>query len=359
MSTIGNVALISERPAENGYWADSHSQVAEELLNRLSTLRQEKEGSWQEVGMFDNVHCFSLPRRPDEPLSVLPMFMGKTRIEGLTPLDVFTGIRITGYRMMWEPRVQSAHNLRAFSMHNFLFYLVWRGIGPIYSPRDVAGLQAVRSWDQSGHLQDTPDFTSKGLLLGYQSLNDVPGIPAAVENCVRAQIMEAAFYIEQREGGCDLTYIGHVDLGQAIPGFVLNTLKKELPLCTGRLRDALRTFGVPPILIDRQKKIALQYLDCNPETRQVSLHATVMQPGTINLYLDYARMFTQGVVVTSVHGSAAAAISVREYFTDEDGASRRILALDLMPEGVRGEFRLIIDAADKEGPDSGTGPGWW
>ncbi|PWY98766.1 Bet v1-like protein [Testicularia cyperi] len=359
MSTTVGTPLIPERPASTSYWKNDYQQVADDLINRLLTLRSETEGGWQDRGTSDGTQCLIYPRSPEEPLSMLPMFMGKTRVEGLTPLEIFSGIRVTGFRMMWDTRVQSAHIIRAFSMHEFLFYLTWRGIGPIYSPRDVAGIQAFRCWNQRGEQQTIPDFSTSNIILGYKGLDDVPGIPASVEGCVRANIIKAAFYIEQRDNGCDLTYIGHVDLAWAIPGYIMTTLTNELPRSAARLRDALGTFGVPPVLIDRQGCLALQYLACNPETRQISLFATIRQAGTANLYLDYTKMFTKGVVVSNILGSAATTVNVRESFTSEDGQPRRMLALDLSPEGTGGEFRLIIDAADKEGPDSGTGPGWW
>ena len=359
MSAPGNVAIIPERPAENGYWKNDWQDVAEKLMSMILSLRQETEGGWEDRGTANGCEIAIYPRKPDEPFSVMPMFRGKTHAAGLTPLEVFTGIRMTGFRMMWDIRVQSAHIMRSFSMHEFLFYLVWRGIGPIYKPRDICGLQALRCWDAAGNLQKIPDFTTTNMVLGYQSIDEVPGIPAQVEGCVRAKVFKAAFYLDSRDEGCDITYIGHVDLAAAIPNYILSTLHSELPKSIVRLRDMLLIFGVPPVLIDKQGRIALQYLSCNPETRQVSIHATIMQPGTIHLYLDYNKMFTQGVVINNVLGSAAAAVSVREHFTTEDGLERRMLALDLMPQGVGGEFRLIIDAADKEGPESGTGPGWW
>ncbi|SJX60563.1 uncharacterized protein SRS1_10213 [Sporisorium reilianum f. sp. reilianum] len=359
MSTPGIVAIIPERPAEKGYWKNEWQDVADNLMNMLLTLRQDTEGGWEHRATTNNCDISIYPRSPDDPFSVMPMFRGKTHAAGLTPLEVFTGIRMTGFRMMWDTRVQSAHIMRSFSMHEFLFYLVWRGIGPIYKPRDICGIQALRCWDAAGNLQTIPDFTTTSLVLGYQSLDEVPGIPAEVEGCVRAKVFKAAFYLESRGGGCDITYIGHVDLAAPIPHYILTTLHSELPKSVIRLRDMLLTFGVPPVLIDRQKRLALQYLSCNPETRQVSLHATIMQPGTVHLYLDYSKMFTQGVVISNALGSAAVAVSVREHFGRDDGLERRMLALDLMPEGVGGEFRLIIDAADKEGPETGTGPGWW
>lgn len=359
MTTSGSVALIPERPAENGYWKNDYRHVADQLIKRLLTLRKETEGGWQDVGSVENTQCYIYPKAANEPLSTLPMFMGKTRVEGLTPLEVFSGIRVTGFRMMWDVRVQSAHIMRAFSQHEFLFYLIWRGIGPIYNPRDVAGIQTVHCCDQNGLQQTSPDFTTSSIILGYQGLDDIPGVPAAVEGCIRARLNTAAYYIEQRDGGCDLTYIGHVDLASAIPAYIMTTLTKELPKCTARLRDALGTFGVPPVLIDRQSRLAIQYLACNPETRQITLFATVLQQGSVHLYLDFKKMFTKGVVITNILGSAATAVSVRENFTTEDGQPRRMLALDLLSDGIGGDFRLTIDAADKEGPDSGTGPGWW
>lgn len=359
MTTAGSVALIPERPAENGYWKNDYRHTADELIECLLTLRKDTEGGWQDVGSAKHTQCYIYPKAANEPLSTLPMFMGKTRVEGLTPLEIFNGIRITGFRMMWDVRVQSAHIMRAFSQHEFLFYLIWRGIGPIYSPRDVAGIQTLRCYDQNGLHHSTPDFTTSTIILGYQGLDNIPGVPAAVDGCTRARINKAAYYIEQRDGGCDLTYVGHVDLAAAIPAYIMTTLTKELPKCVARLRDALGTFGVPPVLIDRMPRLAVQYLACNPETRQTTLFATILQPGTVHLYMDFKKMFMNGVVITNILGPAASAVAVREIFTSEDGQPRRALALDLLPEGVGGDFRLIIDAADKEGPDSGTGPGWW
>ncbi|KAN0063567.1 hypothetical protein ACQY0O_004015 [Thecaphora frezii] len=353
------VPTIPQRPAGTAYHPKEFQDEQEEIQRLASTFFQRYGQRLQDQGVVDGVQGYLVAKPPDEPLSELPAMAGRGHVEGLTPLEVFAAIRVTRYRMLWDVRIQSANIVRAFSMHEFSFYIVWRGIGPIYSPRDCIGVQTARFYDAAGHQQPHPDFTTRRVVLGYFSVPRLPGIPDQCEGCVRARIIEGGYVIDATDTGCDVTYFAKADLGITIPGWILRHLVGETRHCVARLRDALRTFGVPPIVVDKQQCVALHYLDGNPETRSIMLLATIIRAGTFGIYLDHDKMYTQGVVVTSIQGPAAPFLRIRDEVTSEDGLARRRIAIDTMDPGAGGDFQITFEATDKSGPDSGSGPGWW
>ncbi|EPQ26263.1 uncharacterized protein PFL1_06198 [Pseudozyma flocculosa PF-1] len=366
LPTSPDTPVLPQRPAGKAYFPCEYKDEIDQMHNLADSLFEHYSDTIIDKGITDGVQEYYVPRKPEEPLTQLPFMAGRGHVPDLTPLEVFTGIRITSYRMMWDVRIQAAVTVRIFSQHDFTFYLVWRGIGPIYSPRDVVGRQGLRAYDAAGRLQTTPDFDTQRITVCYTSVPSLPGIPDQAEGCVRAKILEGGYIIEANPtlGGCDVTYFAKVDLALTIPSWISTHLVGETRRCVGRLRDALKTFGVPPILMDRQQCVALQFLEHHPESRRVTVLVTIIHPGTFYLYLDYGKMYTQGIVATNIEGEAAACIRLREEVaTREDegvlGEGRRRLAVDVLHEGIGGDVRITLDATDKKEPESGTGPGWW
>ncbi|PWN53122.1 Bet v1-like protein [Violaceomyces palustris] len=366
MNHLGNQVVIPEKPAPGGYYECPYTSECEALVEKvlhevslpsypsIAQREQQDDGGWQIQGTSDGVTSSLRSRKSSDPLSMLPTFRGQCRIEYRRPIEVFSAIRVQGYRMMWDTRVKSANILRSFSQNDFFFYLVWRGIGPLYSPRDVAGIQVCRFWDASGTPQPYGDLSSSRIVIAYKGMDNIPGVPEVADGCVRAKILHAGWCLEERDGGTDVTFLGSVDLAATIPGYILTTLTNEIPKVTARLRDAVANFGVPPIIIDRTQCIAQQALSCSPETRFIHLFATILKPGVFEIVLDSVKMYRRGVFIASVSGPAFEVGAVR--ILEENHGS---ILVEVLSNGIQGDFSLVLQPRDKELERVDTSLGWW
>lgn len=143
---------------------------------------------------------------------------GVATFNNVTPLEVFSCIYNPGYRLIWDHRISAAYILERFSQTQFLFYLVTRGIGPVYWPRDAVGIQGARFYKRNGEVVTdhiSPDCDCIDLI--WTSLETSPVSPQ--EGKVRAFIDLVGYRLQKMpDGGCRVTYLLSLDLAVPIPG---------------------------------------------------------------------------------------------------------------------------------------------
>lgn len=143
---------------------------------------------------------------------------GVATFNNVTPLEVFSCIYNPGYRLIWDHRISAAYILERFSQTQFLFYLVTRGIGPVYWPRDATGIQGARFYKRNGEVVTdhiSPDCDCIDLI--WTSLETSPVPPQ--EGKVRAFIDLVGYRLQKMpDGGCRVTYLLSLDLAVPIPG---------------------------------------------------------------------------------------------------------------------------------------------
>lgn len=231
-------------PAPTGYLANPYWQTAEDSHRDFNEILSRDESTWQS-------ECTRLPTpralnerlcrnkrtdsevptgrgtledtdikiyaRPGAPASELPMSKGTTYVPKSRPIELLACIHTFSYRNLFDTRFASAGILQRYSLHDHHFYLVIRGIGPIYSPRDATGVQTVRFYDNAGArlpmcYPDTPKVD-----IVYRSVND-PEVPPQ-EGKVRAWIHMGGYRLEWDEAkqATKVTYVAHTNLQQSVP----------------------------------------------------------------------------------------------------------------------------------------------
>lgn len=244
------------------------------------------------------------------------MSKGTTYVPKSRPIELLACIHTFSYRNLFDTRFASAGILQRYSLHDHHFYLVIRGVGPIYSPRDATGVQTVRFYDNAGArlpmcYPDTPKVD-----IVYRSVND-PEVPPQ-EGKVRAWIHMGGWRLEWDEAkqATRVTYVAHTNLQQNVPRceslflrfFTFNTLvltrsshpdignvlMSELPRVTARLRGAVENFGFPPYILDMEVCVVQQLQIHDANTRRNDFRCHVRKPGSYLIIIDRERMYQNG-----------------------------------------------------------------
>lgn len=153
----------------------------------------------------------------DMPASQVPMSKGTTYIARVRPIELLACIHNFSYRILFDTRFASAGMLQRYSLHDHHFYLIIRGVGPIYAPRDATGVQTVRFYDNMGaQLPMCYPDTSK-IDIVYRSVEDSDVPPQAGK--VRAWIYMGGYRLEWDEAkqATRVTYVAHINLHENIP----------------------------------------------------------------------------------------------------------------------------------------------
>lgn len=153
---------------------------------------------------------------PSLQLTTLDTLKGTVYMEGVKAVDVFSCIHQAAYRLIWDTRLASASIIERYSQTEFIFYLVTRGIGPIYWERDVVGCQFSRSYLADGSMAEDIVMADCPLVDIMWTNVDRPDI-GPQQGKMRAQITLAGYRIEARGNGCQVTYFVSIDLAVPIP----------------------------------------------------------------------------------------------------------------------------------------------
>lgn len=218
---------------------------------------------------------------------------GVSFFAGVSALEVFSCIYNPGYRLIWDTRINTAAILQRFAQTEFLFYLIIRGIGPIYWPRDYVGVQGCKFYRRDGQIV-TDHITAEcdRIDIIWTSVDDPPVGPQ--EGKVRARMNLAAYRIENRGNGCEVTFLLNIKLSVPVPTYIRRMLTAEIPLSLPRLRDAIPTFGVCPYIIDESCCIVIQRHFWDAESRKSHVRAHSVKAGTFVIVLDTKRMYPSG-----------------------------------------------------------------
>ncbi|PWN92958.1 Bet v1-like protein [Acaromyces ingoldii] len=336
-------------PAPTGYLANPYWQTAEDSHRDFNEILSRDESTWQSRGTLEDTDI-KIYARPGAPASELPMSKGTTYVPKSRPIELLACIHTFSYRNLFDTRFASAGILQRYSLHDHHFYLVIRGIGPIYSPRDATGVQTVRFYDHAGArlpmcYPDTPKVD-----IVYRSVND-PEVPPQ-EGKVRAWIHMGGYRLEWDEAkqATKVTYVAHTNLQQSVPRYIGNVLMSELPRVTARLRGAVENFGFPPYILDIEVCVVQQLQIHDANTRRNEFRCHVRKPGSYLIIIDRERMYQNGIVPPKAEGEGAHAVT----FSDLNGH----LGVTVAPKGVGQEFVFVIEPRDQEAPPESSSA-WW
>ena len=151
--------------------------------------------------------------KPDS--TILDTVKGVCFFENMAPTEIVACIHQPGHRMIWETRIKQVAIVERFNQVEFVFYIIFRGVGPIYWPRDAVGIQAVRSYRPSGEVvTDRAVSDAHKVEMMWCSLDDPPIAPQ--EGRIRARIL-AGYDIEAKGNGSLVTFFCHLQLAVPIP----------------------------------------------------------------------------------------------------------------------------------------------
>jgi hypothetical protein len=280
---------IPESPAPRGYLSNPFRSILEEahqLLNEYLSPESQWGAEEGEAGMTI--------RQRDSTLSRIPVTKGTCFIPNFRPIEVLACIHSIGYRTIWDTRVASGRVIQRYGQFTFLFYIVFRGIGQIYVPRDGAGIQDVRCWGPHGVPQNTAYPNTEQVDMVFRSV-ETPEVPLQKDK-VRMQINLGAYRIVwvPEMQGCNVTFVGDADVGSVLPTYIYNALSRELPKVVYRLRGAMEHFGVAPYLLDAQDCVVVQTTFYFVQSRMIKFRHHVRKPGSYSIVLDRIRMYPQG-----------------------------------------------------------------
>lgn len=166
------------------------------------------------MGTFAGVQR-SAYKHDQQDSTILDTVLGLTFFENIHPTATVACIHQPGHRMIWETRIKQVAIVERFNQVEFLFYIIFRGVGPIYWPRDAVGVQAVKSYRPNGEIvtdRVVADAIRVDML--WCSLDDPPIAPQ--EGRVRARIL-AGYKIEARGNGCTVKFFCNLQLATPIP----------------------------------------------------------------------------------------------------------------------------------------------
>jgi hypothetical protein len=157
------------------------------------------------------------PTRDVAHANMIPATKGRTFMPNCRPIEVLSAIHLFSYRLIYDTRMSSGRVLQRYSYYSFLFYCVWRGVGPIYNPRDAVGVQDVRAWGPNGEEQACVTPASDRIDVVWRSVDGIVVPPQDGKERMRIEL--GAYRIQWRPelNGCDVTFVGEADLGVCIP----------------------------------------------------------------------------------------------------------------------------------------------
>lgn len=137
-------------------------------------------------------------------------------IDNTSVLDLYSCIHQPGHRVIWDVRLQNTEILERYSQSAFMWYLVVRGIGLIYWPRDFVGIEAARFHLPDGKVvTDRPVPNAHTADIIWNSIEDTHFEPQ--EGKVRGEIHIAGYRVEAKGNGCQVTFVLRVDLARPLP----------------------------------------------------------------------------------------------------------------------------------------------
>ncbi|CAO1615622.1 unnamed protein product [Sympodiomycopsis kandeliae] len=337
-----------------------YTAASEYTPHRFEQARDQGWGRWSEYFDGPESHWSPMPtvagveraayKHEAVDSTTLDTVRGTAFFENIDPTAVAACIHQPGHRMIWETRIKQVAIIERFNQVEFLFYIILRGVGPIYWPRDAVGIQALRSFRPNGEMV-TDRFISQAnrVDMMWCSLDNPPIAPQ--EGKVRARIF-AGYKVEARGNGCRMNFFVSLQLSTPIPAYLRRALVNEIPLSLARFRDAVPTFGIVPYIIDEQKCLILQHHYWDPDTRQSQVRAKAAKVGTFMIILDTTRMYASGITMPTIEGPGAHAVRIQEAMTGDR------LFVHLQEASLMQPWLLTLEPRDKE-PEPDTQTGWW
>ncbi|RVD83664.1 uncharacterized protein DFL_005444 [Arthrobotrys flagrans] len=215
-----------------------HPDAFPDALKLLKHFFTDKSIPWTSNGTKNDVELSTY--QPDPPLPA-PVCRGiGTFPKELTAEQILPVIHQLACRKYWDERYKLGFPSLRYSRKLVRFYAVQKGVGEgwfaIVAPRDFTGY--------SGHVKEVGEdgVTRYYYLQTSAEFDDVP----EVNGIVRGQTSLAGWVLEEGAEGIKCTYIVKFDPKGSIPGYLLEQVVKETPLCIARVRSFIEMKGLVP-----------------------------------------------------------------------------------------------------------------
>ncbi|KAK6514765.1 hypothetical protein TWF506_007127 [Arthrobotrys conoides] len=215
-----------------------HPDVFPDALKLLKNFLTDKSISWTSNGTKEDVELSTY--QPDPPLPA-PVCRGVGSFpKELTAEQILPVIHQLACRKYWDERYKLGFPSLRYSRKLVRFYAVQKGVGEgwfaIVAPRDFTGY--------SGHVKEVGDdgVTRYYYLQTSAEFDDVP----EVSGTVRGHTSFAGWVLEEGTEGIKCTYIVKFDPKGSIPGYLLEAVVKETPLCIAKVRSFIEKKGLVP-----------------------------------------------------------------------------------------------------------------
>jgi hypothetical protein len=115
---------------------------------------------------------------------------------------------------------------------------------------------------------------------------------------VRGTLIASGWKITKINGEIHISYVNQVDLAGYIPASFLKTLLQQIPLCAGKVRDYIQTYGfVPTTVIEEGKGITFKGEEFDHNAKKYTLELDCRGEGGTVDTLCSERMYKNGVKV--------------------------------------------------------------
>ncbi|KAK6500506.1 hypothetical protein TWF481_010850 [Arthrobotrys musiformis] len=158
----------------------------------------------------------------------------------LTAEEILPVVHQLACRKYWDERYKVGFPNLRYSRKLVRFYAVQKGVGEgwfaVVAPRDFTGY--------SGHVKEVGEdgVTRYYYLQTSAEFEDVP----EVKGVVRGVTSLAGWVLEETTEGIKCTYVVKFDPKGSIPGYLLDAVVKETPLCIARVKSLIEKKGLVP-----------------------------------------------------------------------------------------------------------------
>ncbi|KZT60197.1 Bet v1-like protein [Calocera cornea HHB12733] len=278
-------------PAPNGYIPNPYTDLLATAFAKVQTETTSSTG-WSTIGTQEGV---LLEKKYGD--SGLPMVRGRGTVPGTAPREMWQAIATPACRKQWDARFETAFPLEKYSQNAMKFYTGQAGTWPV-AGRDIVGAQDVKSAPDGAWVQTV-----------QTSVPDTEATPP-VDGKVRATLDFAGWTLLQKGADTEVSYVVHINLNGSIPGWIMDRIANEIPLCVAKARDFYLSSGSPP-LVSPLSKTQLCLEDFSMEPKE--WRGTFLGKGAeeFNVMVDEKRMWKDGWKA-GVEGEGAGSVQLEK-----------------------------------------------
>ncbi|KAI8090793.1 hypothetical protein BDF21DRAFT_412178 [Thamnidium elegans] len=288
-----------------------HATQTRQALHQFKKLTSDLNG-WDLTLEEDNVKLY---KKKLDDVNLPPLVRGDTVLTdlpaGCTPLAVATVATLPGCRKIWDDKFEVSKVLDYYTRYESLFWVKLKAPWPI-SPRDFAGTT----------IRDVEPETVHCSVVSVKD-KDIPDTPRTV----RGELIVSGWKLFNCDQGIGITYVSQVDLAGSLPSAFLKKLLLQIPLCAGKVRDYISTYGFVPTTVIGRAQFKGEEFDHDARTYTLELNG---DGNGIAETLCSERMYKDGIQV-HLEGSA-------EMVQDSDNNHNPRIVLN----NIKGPIKLVI-----------------